>query len=70
MTRDEIKKILSEEIVSTGEALKMLGCTRQYIYQLVKGNKLEPIRVLDGDKLFLKQDVLDLVKAKAAKRNT
>lgn len=56
-TDEEIKQFISENIISTGEAAEILGCTRQYINQLVKENKLIPIKKINYITLFLKSDV-------------
>lgn len=56
-TDEEIKQFISESIISTGEAAEILGCTRQYINQLVKENKLIPIKKINYITLFLKSDV-------------
>lgn len=53
----EIKQFISENIISTGEAAEILGCSRQYINQLVKENKLIPIKKINYITLFLKSDV-------------
>ena len=56
-TDEEIKKFISENIISTGEAAEILGCSRQYINQLVRENKLIPIKKINYITLFLKSDV-------------
>lgn len=56
-TDEEIKQFISENIISTGEAAEILGCTRQYINHLVKENKLIPIKKINYITLFLKSDV-------------
>ncbi len=56
-TSEEIKQFISENIISTGEAAEILGCSRQYINQLVKENKLIPIKKINYITLFLKSDV-------------
>lgn len=63
MNRETAKKLLNEQVISTAEVANMLGCTRQYIYKLVKSGKLEPIRILDRDRLFWKDDVLARMKS-------
>lgn len=62
MNREAAKKLLNEQVVSTAEVANMLGCTRQYIHKLVKSGQLEPIRVLDRDRLFWKEDILARIK--------
>jgi len=58
-SKEELLRFISEETVNTTEAVNILGCSRQYIHQLVKEEKLIPIKEMPRDRLFLKQDVLD-----------
>lgn len=62
MNKEAVKKALNEEVISTAEAVGLLNCTRQYIHKLVKAGKLEPIRVLDRDRLFWREDILERLK--------
>jgi len=57
-TKQELSDFLAEEIINTAEAVKILGCTRQNIDDLVKRNKLIPIKVFPRDRIFFKSDVL------------
>lgn len=56
-TDEELKQFITDNIISTGEAAELLGCSRQYINQLVKENKLIPIKKINYITLFLKSDV-------------
>lgn len=56
-TDEELKQFIADNIISTGEAAELLGCSRQYINQLVKENKLIPIKKINYITLFLKSDV-------------
>ncbi len=56
-TDEELKQFIADNIISTGEAAELLGCSRQYINQLIKENKLIPIKKINYITLFLKSDV-------------
>lgn len=56
-TDEELKQFITDNIITTGEAAELLGCSRQYINQLVKENKLIPIKKINYITLFLKSDV-------------
>lgn len=57
-TEEELFDFLQENIISTMEAAEILGCSRQYIDQLVKENKLVPVKIYPRNKIFLKSTVL------------
>ena len=59
-TKEDVGSFLKEEIVNTNTAKEILGCSRQYIHELYKKEKLNPVMVLEKDKLFLKEYVLNL----------
>ena len=48
----------SERIINSLEAAEILGCSRQYVSELVKTGKLEPVKTSEKNTLFLKSDVL------------
>lgn len=56
-TDEELKQFIADNIISTAEAAEILGCSRQYINQLIKENKLIPIKKINYITLFLKSDV-------------
>lgn len=56
-SREDIENFLAKEIVSTGEARVILNCSRQYLNQLVKEGKLNPIREMIGERLFLRSEI-------------
>lgn len=58
----DLKKFIADEVIETKDAADILGCSRQYIDQLVKQEKLVPIKFLNKNKLFLKKDILARVK--------
>lgn len=55
--REQLEKFMNEEILNTTDVTQMLGCSRQYLFKLVKMGKLNPIKVMQKDKLFLKSDI-------------
>ncbi len=48
------------KIVNTPETMERLGCTRQNVNDLVKRNRLNPIKVTGKNKMFLIHDVMEL----------
>ncbi len=54
---NELKSFISNNIISTNEATEILNCSRQYINQLVKENKLIPIKKINYITLFFKSDI-------------
>lgn len=63
-TKQDLRKFLEDEIINTADAAQILGCTRQNIDDLVRRNKLIPIKIFPRDKLFFKSDVLERVERK------
>ncbi len=43
LTLEDFRSFVTERIVNAQEAAELLGCSRQYITELVKGVKLRPI---------------------------
>lgn len=58
---NDFRIFLSNNIVTTNEATKILGCSRQYINQLVKKNKLIPVKKINYVTLFLKTDIEKII---------
>ena len=56
-SRADLAKFIAAEVVNTSEAADILGCSRQNLFDLVKRDKLVPIRHLPKDKLFWRGDV-------------
>ena len=56
-TKDDLLKFIASEVLTTSEAREYLGCSRQYLSQLIKEKKLMPIKSLSKDRLFFKDDV-------------
>ena len=55
---DDIRSIVKMSTVNTGEAAKMLGCSRQNIADLVKRGKLFPVKSSSKEQLFMKSDIM------------
>ncbi|QNO14909.1 DNA-binding protein [Alkalicella caledoniensis] len=56
-SKEELLNFIAAEVITTTEALEILGCSRQYIGQLVKDEKLIPIKRMHNASLFLRSDV-------------
>lgn len=61
-TKSDLTKFIASAIVDTSEAMELLGCSRQNIDDLVKREKLIPIRSLSKTKIFFKDDILERIK--------
>ena len=57
LTLDDFRRYAAEQVINTAEAAEMLSCSRQYINELVKTDKLHPIKVTEKSTLFLKSEV-------------
>ncbi|MCR5279707.1 MAG: DUF2442 domain-containing protein [Lachnospiraceae bacterium] len=54
---EDVLSFMNERLVDTSGACSLLGCSRQYINQLVREGKLEPIRAGLNNNLFSKADI-------------
>ncbi|NBJ71035.1 MULTISPECIES: helix-turn-helix domain-containing protein [Clostridia] len=61
---DQLRSFLENEVVTTTEAVELIGCSRQNIKQLVDHGTLMPIKQTPRERLFLKEDVLNYRKRK------
>jgi len=59
---EDLIKFIVGNIVTTREAMDMLGCSRQNIDDLIKRGKLIPVKKWDRDKLFWKSDIMNRIK--------
>lgn len=55
---DDFHAFASERVVNAAEAAEILNCTRQYISELVRSDKLHPVKSSEKNTLFLKSEVL------------
>ncbi|CAI9396036.1 MULTISPECIES: helix-turn-helix transcriptional regulator [Bacillaceae] len=54
----ELRKDLEKELISTSEVTELLGCTRQYIHECVKKGILDPLKVGNKERIYLKSDIM------------
>ena len=57
LSAEEITSVISQSVVDTAEACELLGCSRQYINELVSTGRLVPIKSNEKCTLFLKSDI-------------
>ena len=65
-----LKAFVEVNIMDTAEVTGVLGCSRQYVSQLVSEGKLVPIKQTLNHKLFWKGDVDEILKRRADKAKT
>jgi hypothetical protein len=58
-TREELAEWIAREVLTTGEALELLGSSRQNLHSFVKRGKLVPIKESNRERLFFRSDVLE-----------
>lgn len=56
-SRKELEDFIKNEVLATSEVVEILGVTRQRVSQMISAGKLNPIKKLRGDSLFLRQDI-------------
>lgn len=61
-SRKELLDFIDTELINTAEVARILDCTRQNVFDLIKRGKLTPVKEMPRDRLFLKEDVLERVK--------
>ncbi|MCY8844643.1 DNA-binding protein [Bacillus inaquosorum] len=54
---DELREFLDKEVITTSEAIEIIGCSRQNLKQLVDYKTLIPIKTTNRDRLFLRKDI-------------
>lgn len=62
LTLEDMIQFVSQRVVNAAEAQRMLHCTRQNIADLVKREKLHPIRSDSNNRLFLKTEIQQRMK--------
>ncbi|MCY8915641.1 helix-turn-helix domain-containing protein [Bacillus atrophaeus] len=55
---NELRDFMDKEVITTSEAIEIIGCSRQNLKQLVDYGTLKPLKTTNRDRLFLKEDVL------------
>ena len=58
----DFKEFAGGNLVSTSEAAGLMGCTRQYVDELVRRDKLHPVKTLAKDRLFLRQEIYSRIR--------
>lgn len=61
-SRKELLDFIDTELINTAEVARILDCTRQNVFDLIKRGKLTPVKELPRDRLFLRSDVLERLK--------
>lgn len=60
ITADMLRSYAESEIISTGEAMRLLNCSRQNLDDLVKRGRLTPAKIEANSRMFFKSDVVEL----------
>ena len=55
-----LNEYLINNVQTTAEVMKELNCSRQYVNELVKNEKLHPFKSSDKSTLFLKSEVIKI----------
>lgn len=58
LSMDDFRDFVVHRVINSAEAAELLDCSRQNISDLIKRNKLHPIKTSDKNTLFLKSEVL------------
>ena len=58
LTADDMAKVAQQALCDTAETMRLLGCTRQNVSDLVRRGKLTPLKATGKNALFLRADVL------------
>lgn len=56
-SKEELAAWINQNVVSTAEAIEILGGTRQNLHGFVKNGKLVPIKETNRERLFWRSDV-------------
>lgn len=62
LSLDDFLSFVKERVISGSEVRELLNCSRQNLDDLVKRNKLHPIKVSEKNKLYLKSEVEQRIK--------
>ncbi len=61
LTASDFKDFVAHRVVNAAEAAELLGCSRQNINDLVKREKLHPIKATEKNTLFLKSELMQRI---------
>ena len=53
----DFRRYAAEQVINAAEAAEILNCSRQYVNELVKAEKLHPIKATEKSTLFLRSEV-------------
>ncbi|TCT23403.1 AlpA family transcriptional regulator [Melghiribacillus thermohalophilus] len=56
-SREEVEEFVRNEVLTTSEAIKILGISRQAMSNKIRDGKIKPVKKLRGDSLFLRSDI-------------
>lgn len=58
LSREDFLNFAKYSIINTSEATELLSCTRQNIEDLIRRDKIHPVKAYPKSKLFLKSEIL------------
>ncbi|MEJ9219541.1 DNA-binding protein [Paenibacillus glucanolyticus] len=67
-SKEHLTAWIAQELISTAEAIEILGCTRQNLHSFVKRERLVPVKETNRERLFWRSEVMNL-KDEVAKYN-
>lgn len=62
--KEHLIHFICNEIITTAEATSLLGCSRQYLDELVNKGKITPIKTINRVRLYWKNDIIALLQKK------
>ena len=57
LKREDLQKLIVQEVLTTTEACSMIGCSRQYLDELVRKKKLQPVKSDVRNRLFWRSEI-------------
>ncbi len=58
LSLDDFRQFVANRVVNTAEAAKLLQCSRQNINDLIRRGKLQPLKAMAKNKLFLMSEIM------------
>ncbi|PFE58955.1 DNA-binding protein [Bacillus cereus] len=58
MSRSDKRKFIKEQVLTTPEAIEVLGVSRARLSHMIKKGNITPVKKLECVSLFLKDDVI------------
>ncbi|MHC1750243.1 MAG: helix-turn-helix transcriptional regulator [Cellulosilyticaceae bacterium] len=59
-TKEQLIDFIRSEIITTAEATEFLGCSRQYLDELVSKGKITPVKTINRVRLYWRDDITAL----------